>query len=594
MTGLERVIPAPALLELDEVDLAIPPSHAWEMLRHGELGAFPLVHALFSAPRGFPRRIDDFTSSSSHPGFQILSCGEEASGDGRREVVIGAIGKMWHLDIPFVHVRDAEAFRACAEPGLVKVAWALRVSPIGERDTHVELELRADATDAEAWSKFRRYFSLVAHGSRFIRQSLLASLARQYGTPDGQEEHRTWPGDELLPDAGAQITRGITIAAPPDVIWPWLVRRVRGGTLDPGRKGRSSEPHLRVSDVVKATGGEDGFEVRLVVPERALVLGALYDADAKKHRAFGSERSVHFWQTTWSFVLEPIDKTTTRLHVRARAAFPAIDRIHVEWIKPVHTLSQKAQLEHFAAQVEQRLPSDVRDIAEGLGGAAVMVAAFATPFMRAARSHWGVDADVAARTFPGDELIDKPRWSWTHGIEIDASPDEVWPWIAQLGADRGGFYSYQWLENVAGCELRNAERVHADWALNRGDVLVLHPKMPPLPVVAIEPGHFFVVHAPVDAEARKEGKPWASASWLFLVEPAGDGRTRLVSRYRCATSDDLVHRLSFSPALLEPIGFAMDRRMLLGVKARVEARRSKRSSRGTARRGAAQKVEEAK
>ena len=61
-----------------------------------------------------------------------------------------------------------------------------------------------------------------------------------------------------------------------------------------------------------------------------------------------------------------------------------------------------------------------------------------------------------------------------------------------------------------------------------------------------------------------------TASWLFFIEPIGPARCRIISRYRCATSDDLVSRLQFGPAIIEPIGFAMDRRMLIGLKQRAE------------------------
>jgi hypothetical protein len=59
-------------------------------------------------------------------------------------------------------------------------------------------------------------------------------------------------------------------------------------------------------------------------------------------------------------------------------------------------------------------------------------------------------------------------------------------------------------------------------------------------------------------------------TWLFLLEPLDAERCRFISRYRCATSDDLATRLQYGPTLVEPIGFAMDRRMLLGIKQRAE------------------------
>jgi hypothetical protein len=48
--------------------------------------------------------------------------------------------------------------------------------------------------------------------------------------------------------------------------------------------------------------------------------------------------------------------------------------------------------------------------------------------------NWGVGARAAARRYPGDELVPQPRWSWTHGIQIQAPPGDVRPWVAQIGA----------------------------------------------------------------------------------------------------------------------------------------------------------------
>jgi hypothetical protein len=566
-TALDRVIPTPALVEVDSIDLEVAPARAWEVIRHGDLGASPLVRALF-AVRTLPDRlagratgpvalqIDDMRSSPEHPGFQVLA------DDGRSEVVVGAIGKVWHLQIPFVHVTDADAFRTFAEPGNVKVAWALRVEARGEVGSRVTIEVRVDATDGDSWARFRRYFALIGPGSHFIRRSLLSFLAHELGTPESSEEVRALPGDDLLPDTHAQVTQGITIHARPEDIWPLVVEM----GCDP-------------------PGGDDGFEVLASVPARHLVLGGLYDADAKKQRPFGAPRPEHFWHVTWSFVLEPLDGGTTRLHVRARASYSTTSRFHAEWIRPSHRLMQGAQLRHLAARAEGRLPrDDWRDVVEGIGGAAIMVAGLLTPFHREARSHWGLEPEEANRVYPGDELVPRPGWGWTHGIEIDAPASAVWPWVEQLGADRGGFYSYQWLENVAGCELRNADTPHREWTISEGDAFHLHPKAPPLRVARVERGRFFVVHGPADAAARAAGKPWAAVSWLFDLEPLGPGRCRLVSRYRCETSDDLATRLTLGPALLEPVGFAMDRRMLLGVKARVEKAAAKKPLRSTARR----------
>ncbi len=120
---------------LSSVDLALPPDEAWQLVRHGNLARSPLVKALFSL-RTLPSRftgavekvalhLDAIASSPAHPGFRILV--------DEREVVVGAIGEVWQLDIPFVHLEDAAAYTAFIEAGWVKVAWALRVRPWGER-----------------------------------------------------------------------------------------------------------------------------------------------------------------------------------------------------------------------------------------------------------------------------------------------------------------------------------------------------------------------------------------------------------------------------------------------------------------------------
>ncbi len=188
------------------------------------------------------------------------------------------------------------------------------------------------------------------------------------------------------------------------------------------------------------------------------------------------------------------------------------------------------------------------------------------------------------RLLPAPRLVERdhadvaapPEAVWARlrhgGIEIEASAASVWPWVAQIGADRGGFYSYQWLENIVGCEVRNAEVIHPEWQSPPRDGLRLHPKMPALPITEFVPGSHFVAHAAGDARARDANEGFVETSWLFFVEPLGDARCGVISRFRAGCSDDVATRAAFGPALLEPIGFVMDRKMLEGIKARAERR----------------------
>ena len=584
MTALDRVLPTPRLLEINHVDLAATPQSVWDLLRHGDLaGRSALIRALFAARtlstnEHIQLRIDELRSSPDKPGFQVLI------DEPPREVVVGAIGKVWKLEIPFLHVDTVEDYARFDEPGFVKVAWAIRVLPRGERDARVEIEVRVDATDDESWKKFRAYFAVVGIGSHFIRRTLLSGLARELGDPESKERERSLPGDDLLPDALEQLTHGVTIGASPETIWPWLVQLgcERAGfysvdLLDNGARRSAREIHpelqdIHVGDVLPARpGSSDGFEVLRIEPPRTLVLGGLWDAQASRQLGFASARPDRFWQVTWAFALEPLDDHVTRLHVRARAAFPERGRLHAAWIRPVHAFMETAQLHGIKARAEGTLSrDDLRDVLAGIGGAARMLLALATPVLRGARSHWGVPPEAARLAYPGDDLVPAPRWAWTHGVEIDASAATVWPWIAQIGANKGGFYSYQWLENLAGCNVRNAETVHPEWEAKPGNDLRLHPDMPPLKVNAVDRGRWFVAYGAPDESARAAGKPWVAASWLFFLEPLGEQRCRLLSRYRAACSNDLWTRLSFGPTAVEPVGFAMDRRMLLGVKERAE------------------------
>ena len=84
----------------------------------------------------------------------------------------------------------------------------------------------------------------------------------------------------------------------------------------------------------------------------------------------------------------------------------------------------------------------------------------------------------------------------THAITIQAPISKVWPWLVQLGQGRGGFYSYDWLENLFGCDIHNADRVIPQYRnLKAGDGIRIHPRMPAIPVVAVEPGRVIVLHS---------------------------------------------------------------------------------------------------
>lgn len=190
------------------------------------------------------------------------------------------------------------------------------------------------------------------------------------------------------------------------------------------------------------------------------------------------------------------------------------------------------------------------------------------PWRRRWRTRWGARSEELNLSLPGDDLIPNPNWGYCHAISVAAPQEAVWPWIAQIGQGRGGFYSFELLENIVGCRITNADTILPDHQeIVVGDEIYLHPTAPPLRVVLVEPGRSLVLRGlPVD------GTDGANDSlWAFHVLTDGPGRCRIVERGRSTHGTSFADRLSFSPLVVEPIGFVMGREMLLGIKERAES-----------------------
>ena len=191
-----------------------------------------------------------------------------------------------------------------------------------------------------------------------------------------------------------------------------------------------------------------------------------------------------------------------------------------------------------------------------------------SPWRRSWRQQWGTRPDELTAALPGDDLIAEPTWRSTHAISIDAPPEQVWPWVAQVGQERGGFYSFERLENLFGCRITNADRIVDEWqAPVVGQVVHIHPEAPELHVATVEPGSTLVLRGAGDDDPA----PATDNLWAFHVLPDGPGRCRLVERSCTVHGSSLSQRLFLGTPLIEPVGFVMGREMLRGIKARAEA-----------------------
>jgi hypothetical protein len=141
----------------------------------------------------------------------------------------------------------------------------------------------------------------------------------------------------------------------------------------------------------------------------------------------------------------------------------------------------------------------------------------------------------------------------------------VWPWIAQLGQGRGGFYTYQTLENLVGCKIINTTEVLPDHQHPAvGETIFLHPAAPPMRAEVVNPPNVLVlVGSPADLGDEES---WGMSTWQFVVKPGPDGGGRLLTRGRYDYTPDWKSRLAFGRFPLEAISFVMSRKMMLEIR----------------------------
>jgi hypothetical protein len=222
--------------------------------------------------------------------------------------------------------------------------------------------------------------------------------------------------------------------------------------------------------------------------------------------------------------------------------------------------------------------------------------------LRQLQRTWGVAPADAERALPGDDLIRDPGIIDTRSVLLEAPPSAVWPWLAQMGYGRGGWYSYDRLD-MSGS---SAGRILPEYQdLAAGDIVPTHPGGGFLAKV-VEPGSALVLyldHELARSQAEAAGSPAREGSgeagveevpgglqlagamggltmpefrvtWSFtLVPEAGGSRTRLVERFRVWTADPGLPGRLVMPVMGLSV-FAMTRRHMLGLKERAEGLRA--------------------
>jgi hypothetical protein len=194
----------------------------------------------------------------------------------------------------------------------------------------------------------------------------------------------------------------------------------------------------------------------------------------------------------------------------------------------------------------------------------------ATPVLRPWHMRWGAtDAEVAG-SMPGDDVVPRAQFNATRSVTIDAMPTQVWPWIAQLGYRRGGFYTYD--------QVDNAGEPSADRIIDEFQDLKIDDEIPmwheshglsiAYKVDSLEPPEWMLwVHRPNDDEAP-------DSTWSWRLNQLATGGTRLVTRMKQDYRWQTPRLALFNLFLMEFGDFAMERRMLKGIKVRAERLRA--------------------
>jgi hypothetical protein len=191
---------------------------------------------------------------------------------------------------------------------------------------------------------------------------------------------------------------------------------------------------------------------------------------------------------------------------------------------------------------------------------------------------WGASDEEVERALPGDDLVPEADFETTRAITIDAGPDEVWPWLVQIGQGRGGFYSYDLLENAMGLDIQSTGQILPQYqSLRVGDTVPVEPEGSGFAVAALEPNRYLLLEIPTEGDTEMDRvfrEADAASSWLFLLEELESDQTRLVVRWRARWRLGANAMSFLIGVMLDPVEFAMEQKMMRGIKERAERRAS--------------------
>ena len=178
--------------------------------------------------------------------------------------------------------------------------------------------------------------------------------------------------------------------------------------------------------------------------------------------------------------------------------------------------------------------------------------------------HWGTTPAERMLELPGDPVERNPAYELMHAVTIDAPPEAVWAWLVQLGQDRAGFYSYDWLERVFLADVHNVYEIRPAWQDRAvGDFVRATPPGYLGGVFGTDVGWRITYLEPQRAMVLQN---WGA----FVLEPAGPNRTRFMIRSSIGGPNTPAWGAGLTFALFELPHFIMERKMMLTIKSCAE------------------------
>lgn len=205
---------------------------------------------------------------------------------------------------------------------------------------------------------------------------------------------------------------------------------------------------------------------------------------------------------------------------------------------------------------------------EGLEGAAlIIVCTVLWRILRYLLRDLGATQEERDKEWPGDALLNRIDRAFTRAIDIDAEPEQIWPWIVQIGREKAGFYSYELVENLAGFRVTNRETILPEFqTLREGEFISFHPNGQGVYAAMVKPNEHLVCRSWKDEREVVEETPVTKDTWSFYIVKTGERNCRLIIRFCSETLRPDFLYVIVTLLFTAPVDFVMEYKMMRTIK----------------------------